>query len=69
MANSCPVWPVGHRVRLACVLVLGQPFLQWAWVLYLGAQPHAAINTFKYSIGYLLLFIALIKDHYLLLSL
>jgi heme o synthase len=49
---------------------LGARFLQWALVLYRGAQPHAAINTFKYSIWYLLLlFIALLVDHYLLLSL
>ena len=55
---------------LACALVLGGRFLQWAWVLYRGAQPHAAINTFKYSIWYLLLlFIALLVDHYLLLNL
>lgn len=55
---------------LACALVLGGRFLQWAWVLYRGAQPHASINTFKYSIAYLfLLFIALLVDHYLLLNL
>ena len=55
---------------LACALVLGARFLQWAWVLYRGSQPHAAINTFKYSIWYLfLLFIALLVDHYLLLNL
>jgi heme o synthase len=55
---------------LACALVLGARFLQWAWVLYRGGRPHAAINTFKYSIWYLfLLFIALLVDHYLLLNL
>ncbi|WP_144170036.1 heme o synthase [Pseudomonas sp. Kh13] len=55
---------------LACALVLGLRFLQWAWVLYRGSRPHAAIGTFKYSIGYLFaLFIALLLDHYLLLSL
>jgi len=49
---------------------LGGRFLQWAWVLYRGGRPHAAINTFKYSIWYLLLlFIALLVDHYLLLNL
>ncbi|ANY85742.1 MULTISPECIES: heme o synthase [Pseudomonas] len=52
---------------LACALVLGLRFLHWAWVLYRGTRPHAAIRTFKYSIGYLfLLFIALLLDHYLL---
>lgn len=55
---------------LACALVLGLRFLQWAWVLYRGSRPHAAIGTFKYSIGYLFaLFIALHLDHYLLLNL
>lgn len=55
---------------LACALVLGLRFLQWAWVLYRGSRQHAAIGTFKYSIGYLFaLFIALLLDHYLLLSL
>ncbi|AYC30921.1 protoheme IX farnesyltransferase [Pseudomonas cavernae] len=55
---------------LASALLLGGRFLRWAWVLYRDSQPHAAINTFKYSIAYLfLLFIALLVDHYLLLSL
>jgi protoheme IX farnesyltransferase len=55
---------------LACAMVLGLRFLFWAWVLYRGYRPHAAINTFKYSIWYLfLLFIALLLDHYLLLNL
>ncbi|WP_191489234.1 heme o synthase [Pseudomonas sp. FEN] len=55
---------------LVCATLLGARFLRWAWVLYRGSQPHAAINTFKYSIYYLfLLFIALLVDHYLLLNL
>lgn len=55
---------------LACAVALGARFLHRAWVLYRDSQPHAAINTFKYSIWYLfLLFIALLVDHYLLLSL
>ena len=55
---------------LVCAVGLGARFLHWAWVLYRDSQPHAAINTFKYSIWYLfLLFIALLVDHYLLLSL
>ncbi|MGE7957990.1 heme o synthase [Pseudomonas sp. NPDC089530] len=55
---------------LVCALGLGARFLQWAWVLYRGSRPHAAIDTFKYSIYYLfLLFIALLVDHYLLLNL
>ncbi|MDD2049868.1 heme o synthase [Pseudomonas putida] len=55
---------------LACAVALGARFLQWAWVLYRGSRPHAAIKTFKYSVWYLLLlFIALLVDHYLLLNL
>ncbi|WP_426144074.1 heme o synthase [Pseudomonas sp. DWP3-1-2] len=55
---------------LLCALGLGVRFLHRAWVLYRGVRPHAAIETFKYSIYYLfLLFIALLVDHYLLLSL
>lgn len=55
---------------LACALALGLRFLHWAWVLYRGSRPHAAIATFKYSIGYLFaLFVALLVDHYLLLNL
>ncbi len=55
---------------LACAVLLGLRFLHWAWVLYRGVRPHAAIKTFKYSVWYLfLLFIALLLDHYLLLNL
>ncbi|EIK97573.1 protoheme IX farnesyltransferase [Pseudomonas sp. M47T1] len=55
---------------LFCALGLGARFLQWAVVLYRGSNPHAAMSLFKYSIWYLLLlFIALLVDHYLLLSL
>jgi protoheme IX farnesyltransferase len=55
---------------LLCAIGLGARFMHWAWVLYRNSKPHAAINTFKYSIWYLfLLFIALLVDHYLLLNL
>ncbi len=50
---------------LVCAIGLGARFLHWSWVLYRDSKPHAAINTFKYSIWYLfLLFIALLVDHY-----
>jgi protoheme IX farnesyltransferase len=55
---------------LVCAIGLGLRFFHWAIVLYRDSQPHAAINTFKYSIWYLFfLFIALLVDHYLLLNL
>ena len=54
---------------LSCATALGLRFLWWSWVLYRGNRPRAAIDTFKFSVWYLLLlFIALLADHYLLLS-
>jgi protoheme IX farnesyltransferase len=56
------------ELYLAAAVVLGLRFLHWSWVLYRDSKPHAAINTFKYSIWYLLLlFIALLLDHYLII--
>ena len=55
---------------LAGALLLGGRFLHWAWALYRDSKPHAAILTFKFSIKYLfLLFIVLLVDHYLPLTL
>ncbi|MDE1167516.1 MAG: heme o synthase [Pseudomonas sp.] len=57
-------------IYLGCAIALGARFLQWAWLLYRDRLPHAAMSLFKYSIWYLLLlFVALLVDHYLLLSL
>ncbi|MEN0105125.1 MAG: heme o synthase [Pseudomonas sp.] len=54
---------------LVSATVLGARFLQWSIVLYRDSKPHAAINTFKFSIYYLFaLFIALLVDHYVLLA-
>ena len=50
---------------LAGALALGGRFLFWSIVLMRNSRPHAAIRTFKYSITYLmLLFVALLADHY-----
>lgn len=47
-------------------LVLGAGFLYWAIVLMIGKNPEAGMETFKYSIVYLmLLFIVMLVDHYL----
>jgi protoheme IX farnesyltransferase len=47
-------------------LVLGFGFLYWAIVLYIGKKPDAGMDTFKYSIIYLMaLFVVMLVDHYL----
>jgi len=46
-------------------LVLGGGFLYWAIVLYRGNKPEAGMDTFKYSIVYLMaLFVVMLLDHY-----
>lgn len=48
-------------------LVLGAGFLYWAVVLLRGKNPDAGMDTFKYSIVYLmLLFVVMLVDHYLI---
>lgn len=48
-------------------LVLGFGFLYWAVVLYIGNKPAAGMDTFKYSIVYLMaLFVVMLADHYIL---
>lgn len=57
-------------IYLASALVLGGGFVYWAVVLYRNRNPKAAMATFRYSIVYLaLLFLALLVDHYFLISL
>jgi protoheme IX farnesyltransferase len=52
---------------LAAAIALGVGFLYWSVVLLLDRHPRAAMETFRYSILYLmLLFVALLVDHYLL---
>ncbi len=46
-------------------LVLGGGFLYWAIVLLRGKSPDAGMDTFKYSIVYLMaLFVVMLVDHY-----
>jgi protoheme IX farnesyltransferase len=48
-------------------LVLGAGFLYWAIVMMIGKKPDAGMDTFKYSIIYLMaLFIIMLVDHYLI---
>jgi heme o synthase len=54
---------------LAGAVVLGSGFLYWAIVLVLNRNPRAPLETFKYSIVYLMaLFVVLLVDHYALVA-
>lgn len=56
-------------VYLAGATVLGGGFLYWAVVLLIGKNPRAPMQTFRYSIIYLMaLFVVLLLDHHLPLS-
>ena len=47
-------------------VVLGMGFLYWAIALMRGKNPNAPMQTFKYSITYLMaLFVIMLLDHYL----
>lgn len=47
-------------------VVLGSGFLYWAIVLMWGKNPNAPMETFKYSIVYLMsLFVVMLVDHYI----
>lgn len=49
----------------AAAAVLGGRFLYWAWRLYKADEPQIAMQTFRFSITYLmLLFVFLLLDHY-----
>ncbi len=53
------------EIYLVSALLLGARFLQWSVRMIRDSHKHAAINTFKFSITYLmLLFVALLVDHY-----
>jgi heme o synthase len=56
-------------VYLAGAVALGAGFLYWAIVLLINRNPRAPIETFKYSIVYLIaLFVVLLVDHYLIVA-
>ncbi len=58
---------MSNLLYLAAALALGAGFLYWSVVLLKGSNPSAPIETFRYSIFYLMaLFVALLVDHYLL---
>jgi len=47
-------------------VVLGIGFLYWAIVMIIGKNPNAPMQTFRYSIVYLMaLFVIMLLDHYL----
>jgi protoheme IX farnesyltransferase len=47
-------------------ITLGIGFLYWAIVMLIGKNPDAAMQTFRYSIVYLMaLFVIMLLDHYL----
>lgn len=53
-------------IYLVGALLLGIGFLYWACLLLKNTDPKAAIQTFKYSIYYLMiLFVVLLVDHYI----
>jgi|TARA_Y100000310_G_scaffold345092_1_gene461737 protoheme IX farnesyltransferase len=58
---------MSNLLYLAGALVLGAGFLYWAVELMRGKNAKAAMETFKYSIIYLMaLFVVLLLDHYLM---
>ena len=52
---------------LISALMLGAGFIGWSALLMFKPKPSTAMDTFRYSIGYLaFLFVALVVDHYLI---
>jgi protoheme IX farnesyltransferase len=48
-------------------VVLGSGFIYWSLVMLIGKNPDSSMETFRYSIIYLMaLFIVMLLDHYLL---
>jgi len=58
---------MSNLLYLICAIALGAGFLYWSVVLLVGHNRQAPMETFRYSIVYLMaLFIALLVDHYLM---
>lgn len=58
---------MSNLLYLISAMALGAGFLYWSLVMLFGDNPRAPIETFRYSIFYLMaLFVALLVDHYLL---
>jgi|TARA_B100002003_G_scaffold248005_1_gene280737 protoheme IX farnesyltransferase len=58
---------MSNLLYLVSVLALGAGFLYWSLNMLFGNNPRAPIETFKYSIFYLMaLFVALLADHYIM---
>ena len=56
-----------HWLYLGGALLLGAGFLYWSVVMLLDKKPNAPMQTFRYSIIYLMtLFVIMLLDHYLL---
>lgn len=56
-----------HELYLAGALILGAGFLYWSVVMLFNKHPNAPMETFKYSIIYLMvLFVVMLADHYFL---
>ena len=56
-------------IYLLGAVILGGGFIYWSIVLLIGKQSNAAMDTFRYSIVYLMaLFVVMLLDHYLLPS-
>jgi protoheme IX farnesyltransferase len=58
---------MSNLLYLICALALGAGFLYWSLRMLLTDDERAPIETFRYSIVYLIaLFVALLLDHYLM---
>lgn len=56
-----------HWLYLIGALLLGAGFIYWSLMMLFNKHPNAPMETFKYSIIYLMaLFVVMLLDHYLL---